>query len=297
MCGGSREGKCWNTIGFSGALAAERVHKAIVAAFFEAQGFEAQFRSLLQETHQQTDQQTEVRAKNLQQQLDNVQRKKCNVVDAIAEDGNSPALREKMTELNNQAKLLEQEIRELLRVKKQELVLPRSLAELQKQAEEALAALAVDDPAYAETIRKLVPEFHVYLMRLVDGGRLLPRARVVLKLGGLCGDLQHVPGMETLLTRIVTVDLFTPPQRELIREQAVNMVAQGKEQRPIARQLGVKQAVVSRAVLLEKKRRESGLDRPYVLVPEPPADYTKLRRHLHPRYVFSLREGYLRPTL
>jgi len=219
------------------------------------------------------------------------------VVDAIAETGSSPELREKMMELDNQAKLLEQETRELQRVKKQELVLPGSLAELQKQVEEALAAVAAEDPTYAETIRKLVPEFQVYLVRLVDGGCLMPRTRVVLKLIGLCGDLQHVPGMETLLTRTVTVDLFTPPQREQIREQVVRLVAQGMEQRPIARQLGVTQAAVSKAVLLEKKRRESGLESPYVLVPEPPADYTKLRRHLHSRYAFSLREGYQRPTL
>ena len=38
--------------------------------------------------------------------------------------------------------------------------------------------------------------------------------------------------------------------------------------------------------------KDAGLSSPYLRVSEPPADYTRLRRHKHPRYCFTPLSGY-----
>ena len=55
----------------------------------------------------------------------------------------------------------------------------------------------------------------------------------------------------------------------------------------IAAKLGITKTAVQRAFTLQRKMNELGLTDPYVPVLEPPADYTKLRRHKHHRYEFK----------
>ena len=52
------------------------------------------------------------------------------------------------------------------------------------------------------------------------------------------------------------------------------------------------QPAVSKALALDRLMREQGLDTPYEIVTEPPADYPKLRRHLNPKYRFEPVDGY-----
>ena len=59
--------------------------------------------------------------------------------------------------------------------------------------------LARDSPEFGDLLRQVVPEFHVYLVRLCDGGHLHPRARVRLDLAGLVADARHVPGFADAL--------------------------------------------------------------------------------------------------
>ena len=95
------------------------------------------------------------------------------------------------------------------------------MAVLRGMTEEEFRRLACDSPAFGKLMRSLVPEFFVYAVRLCDGGHLLPRAKIRLNLGGTFPDLNLVPGMSELLTEVFTIDLFTPPQREQIREESV----------------------------------------------------------------------------
>jgi hypothetical protein len=157
----------------------------------------------------------------------------------------------------------------------------------------------MDSPEFGELMRALVPQFHVYLVRLCDGGHLFPRARVELALSGVVPDAKHVPGLGQLLKRELTLDLFEAPQRERIREEAVRLAAQGLRQREIAARLPGKptQTAVQRALALHETMRELGLETPYVPVLEPPLDYPKLRRHKNPKYRSAPLEGYQRPTI
>ena len=51
--------------------------------------------------------------------------------------------------------------------------------------------------------------------------------------------------------------------------------------------LGLTVTAAQRAASLQRLMDQLGLTDPYVLIKEPPADYAKLRRHLHPRYCFQ----------
>jgi hypothetical protein len=148
-------------------------------------------------------------------------------------------------------------------------------------------------------MRVLTPEFHVYLVRLLDGGHPLPRARVKLDLTGCISDLAYVPGLGPLLTHVVTLDLFVPPERERIREEAVHLAALGMKQRDIAKRLSkpTSQPVVQKALALDRMMKERGFTTPYEILSEPPADYAKLRRHKNARYEFRPLDGYERPQI
>ena len=146
-------------------------------------------------------------------------------------------------------------------------------------------------------MRQVVPDLHVYLVRLADGGHPLPRAHAQIVLSGVVPDAKLVPGVEALFTRRVSLDLFDPPQREQIREEAVRLSADGMTQRDIAKALGVTQPAVSNALALDRLMRERGLDTPYLLQSEPPTDFPKLRRHQNPSDHFEPLEGYQPPAV
>jgi hypothetical protein len=180
------------------------------------------------------------------------------------------------------------------------LQLPASVSELRALLEEKSQTLAQDSQDFGNLMRQLVPEFHVYLVRLCDGGYLRPRAQVKLALGGIMPCVAQVPGMEALLTRELTLDLFDlPPQREQIRIEAVRLTSEGLTQREMTERLPgkPKQSAEQRALALDRKKRNLGLSNPYITVLEPPPDYTKLRRHHNRKYQFKPLEGYLPPAI
>ena len=142
-----------------------------------------------------------------------------------------------------------------------------------------------------------MPEFRVFLVRSIDGGHPLPRARVVLRLAGLVPDAGRDPDYVAALSRELEIDLFEPTQRESARMEAARLEAEGLEQRDIARRLGVTQPAVFNALQLDRLMRGRGLDSPYVALTAPPDDYGKLRRHENPKYRFEPEEGYEPPPL
>ncbi|HEY7427188.1 MAG TPA: recombinase family protein [Gemmataceae bacterium] len=299
MCCGSREWRCWNSIGFNGALAAQRLTKVIAAELYRLDGFDEQFRTLVSQTGREEDAYLTQRRAKLKQDEQTLAQEKENLLSAIVAYGPKPMLQQKMSELEATERVLAKERRALERQANRTLELPDSVTQLRQMLEEQFHQLTMDSPEFGGLMRLLVPEFHVYLVRLCDGGHLLPRARVKLVLAGIVPDAKHISGLEELLTRNLTLNLFEPPQREQIREEAVRLEAEGLNQREIARQLAGKptQTAVQHALALDRKMRELGLDNPYVPVLEPPRDYPKLRRHGNAKYRFEPLEEYQRPTI
>jgi site-specific DNA recombinase len=164
---------------------------------------------------------------------------------------------------------------------------------------EEFGRLAVSSHEFGQLLRLLVPELHVYLVRLCDGGHLLPPARVRLNLGATFPDVKYAPALEGLLSTVVTLDLFTPPQREAIRPSVVTLIAKDLTYDQVAARLPgkVTATAVGDARALQHRMEEMGLNDPYLLVTEPPADYRKLRRHSNANYRFEPVSGYQRPAV
>lgn len=165
--------------------------------------------------------------------------------------------------------------------------------------QEAAADLAIDSFEMRDILCSIVSIFHVYLMRLLDGGHYLPRAQVTLSLGGLVEGLEFESELRQFLTRTITLDLFEPPIREQIRPEVVKLTSEGVKQRDIAAQLGTHQATVQRALKLNRLLSEERLTNPYKLVSNPPEEIKErnFKRVMHPRYEFKLQDGYQPPGL
>jgi site-specific DNA recombinase len=165
--------------------------------------------------------------------------------------------------------------------------------------EQQLQALAIESPDFNDAMKLLFPNFHVFFVRLIDGGHLFPRARLELNLAGSIRDTALVAGLHELLTRVVIVDLFTPPQRERIRLESVALAARRLSHKEIAKRLSepASSTAVGKALQLHEKMISLGLSNPWTIVHEPPADYTKLRKDKNKRYVFTPLEGYERPPV
>jgi len=300
MCSASRNWHCWNSFGFDGDLAAQRVVSLIAATLQQLDGFQEQFADMVAAARRNRSGAAAGDWNSLLREEAALALEKENFTRAIASLGPRPLLLEQLNAIEGRERELAQRRHRLEHLRSKELELPDSMGELQQRLDEEFFRLAIDSPEFGDLMRQLVPDFHVYLVRLVDGGHPWPRAKVKLNLAGSVPDAALVPGLNELLTRELTVDLFErPPQRERIRVEAVRLAAQGLKPRQIAQQLAErpKYQVVQQALALDKQMRDMGLQSPYVLVTAPPADYPKLRRHQNPKYHFQPREGYVRAAI
>jgi hypothetical protein len=301
MCSASREWHCWNSFGFNGEVAAQRLVSAITDELFRLDGFEAQFTDLVRRVQRDRSGSVADDWRKLISDETTLAKEKENFNDAIRMFGARSMLLQQMNDIETREKELARRRHRLEHLRAKDLELPESIGDLRQQLEDEFLRLSIDSPEFGDLMRQLVPEFHVYLVRLIDGGHPLPRAKVKLALAGFIPDAALVPGLGELLTQELTIDLFDRPfQRERIRAKAVRLADQGLTQRQIAAQLTEekpKLPVVQEALALDRKMKELQLDTPYVLVTNPPSDYSKLRRWKNSKYCFRPREGYQRPAL
>ncbi|MEX0612342.1 MAG: hypothetical protein WD738_00295 [Pirellulales bacterium] len=296
-CANIRDWRCWNTVGVSCELAAKEVMRAITKFLYELDGFDAQFKELVEQAHRERIGVSADRWKQLDAEDTKAAREMANLIESMKMFGPTPEIKAALDDVKQRQQHLARERRALENATKRKLQLPGSIAELREAYEKKAEGLAIASPEFGDLLRQLAPEFHIYLVRLLDGGHPMPRARVKLDLTGCVSDLAYVPEMSHLLTKVVTIDLFVPPQRERIREEVVRL--KGTKQREIAKQLSepTSQAVVQKALALDRMMQERGLTSPYELLLEPPTDYGRLRRHKNSRYDFRALEGYERPQI
>jgi hypothetical protein len=278
------------------------VLEAITTELYALDGSDDQFRERMGAALEDGSGRSVARWAKLQKDEVALAQQRENVTASIAEYGPMPFIKQKLLEIETVGRALARERGELESVRKRTLDLPQSTAALRAHLEKAFATLSVDSWAFGDLLRKLVPNFEVYLVRLCDGGHLLPRARVTLALDGLLPDARDVPGLSTLLGRTRTLDLFIPPQRERIRERVIYLAADGLGPKAIAARIAQEgtasggdrptATAVQNSLALQRKMRQLGLENPYVTVLAPPEDYPKLRRHRNAKYHFERQEGY-----
>ena len=299
MCSNSREWHCWHTICFSGPVLSEKLVAAICSELPRLDEFDQQFAALVATAETAVASQSADSWAQLRHDEDVLAKEKANLMDTIKQFGPRPMVAEAVKALETEEGKLLLRRHKLERRHEERLKLPGSPSALRGMLEEEFRRLTIESPAFGNLMRSLVPEIYVYAVRLCDGGHLLPRAKIRLNLAGTFPDVNLVPGLGDLMTQDLTLDLFDPPQRERIREAAVGLAAGGLGPKAIAQAIAEKptSTAVQNALALQGKMISLGLDSPYVMVFEPPADYPKLRRHKNARYQFKPRDGYQRPKL
>ncbi len=299
MCPGAREWLCWCSFGFSGGYAQSKIAKALEDELFALKDFGQQYVQLVALSKAQDYGSKQVAQAKLNDTLQSLAQKKANVKVVIAAHGLHSSVKEMLDDIVAEEHRLSSERQRLANAGAQAIQLPQTIPALREVFASALANLAQDSFEFNQIMRRIISTFAVYLVRLCDGGEIYPRAKVVFELAGLVPHATTVDGLPALLRREITIDLFEPPQREKIREQAVYLASQGLEQREIAAKLrgNISQTVVWKALRLDAKMRELGLKQPYTLVSAPPEDYAKLRRYKSSRFKFSPLAGYEPPPL
>ncbi|WP_417379054.1 recombinase family protein [Gimesia sp.] len=301
MCSNSRSWHCWNSIGFNGPEAAQKLLGVILESLSSLEGIDAQYQEILQQAQSGGPEKLRTRENKLNRAEEEIEREGEKIKKLVreVENFNADILYELSSELTERKKKLSLDRVAFELAKNRQLNLPKSTLELKEILLHHLEAIDIHSHEFGDLIRELVPEIYVYQVRLIDGGHLLPRAKIRLNLAGSIPDAAASPELQQLLTRELTLDLFEPPQRELIRPEAIRLATVGMEQREIARQLEGKptQTAVYYALFLHRQMQEEGLSSPYIFLEEPPEDYKKLRRHKNKKYSFQVKAGYQRPPL
>lgn len=303
MCSNARLRQCWNSVGYDGALFAGRLVDVIKAELYGLDGFDSQYRELIEQSGGNDRGEIARRWERLQQDELELAKRRERFVEAIDKFGVQPMFEAKLQEIEADERKARLQRRALERVGQERLQVPKSMTALRQKLEEEFLGAAHDSPEFGDLLRKLCPDVFVYLVRLCDGGGLLPRAYVRLTLDGIVPDARLVPGLDGLLRREATLDLFDIPQRERIRADAVRWQATGLKPKAIAAQIAATTGerptatAVQNALKLQERMIGLGLSSPWVTVLEPPTDLPKLRRHRNAKYRFTPLDGYARPPV
>jgi len=301
QCTATREWHCWNSIGLDGALLTKKIADEIIRELEALEGFQEQFAEMVAEAQRDQARGDEMQLRELDDEARQLQIERVNLEASLREFGPLKTVRSLIDDLEERERRLLRKRARLGRLAEQPASLPASPGDLMLMFRQQIDGLAQDSYEFADILRSMVTSCHIYLVRLVDGGHLEPRAKVTLNLGAVADDLGTMPAVRQLLTRTFTTDVFVPPQRERIRSEVVRLMAEHPDwtQKQIAMAIGEQPEVtaVQRALELDRLMRAQGLSTPYLLVREPPQSYSKLRRHHHRRYEFRPRDRYVRPEL
>jgi hypothetical protein len=272
---------------------------AIKDELYRLQGIDVQFKEMVRLASLDDNRGLAERWAEQVQKEASLAQEKARFVEAVGQYGPRPMFADKLRDIEECERSLAINRRKLERTKRNDVKLPGSATELRSLLEQQLEQAAQDDGELVDWLCRLAPEFSVYLVRSLDGGHLLPRARVRLHLGATLPGIEELPDVRHLLTRELTLDLFEPPQRLRILPESVRFAASGLSQVQIAQQLTERATAtaVGRALALAKEMEGQGLTDPLLVIESPPDDYRKLRRHKNPKYLFQPLEGYERPTL
>jgi site-specific DNA recombinase len=297
MCARSREWKCWNSVGFNGPLFVDRLSNAIFDRLNALQGFDDQFRALVAEADKSHS--IDVELAKVRRDEETLERERKNFLEAIAKYGALDSFDERIADVGRRSGVLKGTRHRLESAARRRLELPTSPEALRVLMENAFRDLSTTSSEFGLLMRDIVPEFHVYVVRLCDGGPPVPRIQARLDLSGVCPDARLVDGLQAMLSSTVTFDVFDVPQRERIRQQSVELIAAGHKQRDACQLIDEKptQPALQHALALHRKMQELGLSSPYLFLEAPPEDYRKLRRHRASHFRFQPLEGYVPPKL
>jgi site-specific DNA recombinase len=290
MCTGAREHLCWNALSISGPATAQCVAESVLAEVQTLDDFDTAFLELVNEEARKLDSQRERRVRDVNSDIEKHGREIRNVLNFIRSGSDGPSVREELQQLESNLAQLRGEMAEIESTPSQALIIP-SAAEIRQLAQDSVRNLAWESHEFAKLMRVLLTDFFVFPHQSCDGKDLVLRGTARLQLANLLPDHRVKDALRTPLERVLHFDLFEPPQRVKYREQVVTLRRELTEQQAADR-LGISKTMAQHAARLNRLMRRLGLIDPYVRLVEPPMDYPKLRRHLHPRYRFEPLPGF-----
>ncbi|MCA9177996.1 MAG: recombinase family protein [Planctomycetales bacterium] len=290
MCSGAREYKCWNAFTVDENLARERFGCAIFRVIESLPAFEPEFQDMMQEEFANNQAQRSSKLEEIDAELAKIARGTNNIISVLREVGTSMALRTELQRLERRNAELQWQRNQIISAPRPTIRLP-SMDEVKELARREFTRLSRDSHQFSQLLRELLPSILVFPIRLCDGGAIYLRSVATFSATSLVPrtDLEVV---KQRLSTTFSVDLFVPPQRELYREQVVQMRGQGISERRVAERLRITTTAAQRAASLQREMDRRGIDSPWLPVVAPPNDMLKLRRHLHARYVFSPLQGF-----
>lgn len=290
ICSGAREYRCWNGISLDGPLTAQCVGEMVLVEIEALEDFDPAFLELVNDEARKLDAGRDSRLRDLETLIDQHRREIQNLVRFIRVGDESPSVREDLQQLDAALLQLQGEKAEIEQTPSQTVVIP-SAAEIRQLARESVKKLALESYEFAKLIRSLVTDFFVYPYRSCDGRDLVLRGTARLQLANVMPDQRLRDTLRGPLERVLNLDLFVAPQRIRLRDQVMALRREMTE-REAAERLGITKTAAQYAAGLDRLMGRLGLIDPYVRMAEPPTDYPKMRRHLHPRYRFDPLPGF-----
>jgi len=294
MCKGAKDYHCWQGTTIDGDLATQMITAAVHREIESLPGFEESLVREVEREHALLVNSRRSELKEVETKLQDLDRQMERFMQLIRSGREGSGTELLMNELDRiadaQANL----------TRRRDYILSRpdrtpqlpTVDEIKDRAREMVSRHADSPFEFGRVMRQLIPRIMAYPIRLCDGGKIMIRAKMDLHLVAIFPDLAEIPSIDQVLTRSITVDLFEPTQRDRFREIVVMMRQAGLKEREVAFELGITQPAVQYAMKLHRLMRSLELSEPYIPIKAPPADGTKLRRHLHPRYEFRPAPGF-----
>ncbi|QDT63584.1 recombinase family protein [Calycomorphotria hydatis] len=290
MCQGAREHQCWNGATVDGPLARKKILDAVLQEVEQIPEFDETFLELVQHEARQADEAAIRQQRELEQKIAKCDRQLDNLMVAIRKGISSDRVQQELDSLESERRELHQLLDELERRPRESVELP-AVEELKARARHLMSRIDMESWEFRQAISALIPKIVVFPYRLIDGNAIVLRAKFRLYLGNFGADTNASEILKEPLQRVLTVDLFEPPQREAFRKQIMEWRSGGDNgqrltEKEIAKKLGLTVTAVQRAASLQRQMDKLGVDDAYQPVHEPPPK-GKLKRHLHPRYNFQ----------
>ena len=285
-CSGALKYQCWNGTSINSEKAGKKIIAAIEKEISSLKDFDKVLLKEIEKELKNFKSSASQHKQKLKTQQESNNKRIKNIMAAIQEIGHSPSL---IAELKTLEATKAQLAYELSSIRTTSTSIPKmpSIEEIKTMVLQNMQSLAKNSQEFGRLLRQLIDRIVVLPFQHCDGGSPVLRAYFELNLASL---LPHIPGMESLLSALkksMVVDLFDMPQREAFRIEATALIASKKNQREVAKILGITPTAVQRSQALDKKMKELGITDPYIQLNEPPPENSKIKRHKHPRYKFN----------
>lgn len=285
MCDGAREYKCWNGVAFSAPLACHKVVAAVFDVLELLPAFDEAFLTLVNEEADRLD----TERHEMSKKLDKAIQEKMGEIERLLDLAEAGARTESLVERMNTKEIelagLRSEKSRLYNRPSRRIEVP-SIAELRSLARMEIGKLDSSSWKFQQLMAKIVPKIVVFPLQIIDGGRAYCRATFRMRLGNFLTDPATREALQLPLERVVTVDLFEPPQRTNHLNDIRTMRRDGCTEKEVAKTLGITITAAQRAAAIGREMERLGLDEPYKLLRSPDG-VPKLTRHLHKRYKFD----------